>query len=441
MEARHALPLRIGVGVFRRSAPVTRVLKGSTGLRKVSPVNNEMTELSIERRAKRHVWSRDHDFLAVCAPGLEAACRAELSALDSKVLTVIRGGVAFAGRLEAGYSANLWLRSAGRVLMRVDRFRAGAYEEIFSKSRKMYWETLLAPGALLSFRTVVRYSRAGHTERVEKAILDGIQARFNELGLKRPMLVEPEGPSERLPEVQEVYVRMEGNQCLLSLDMSGPPLHFRGYRKDVHHAPIRETMAAGLLLLMGWRREEPLLDPMCGSGAFPIEAALMGHNRAPGLRRDFAFTRWPCFRPKSWEYLLREAAKSERNAPPLRLLGRDRDPDAIRAAEENFRRTGIEHRVAFETADFFQTKAPFDSGVLAINPPYGKRVSTGSDPAKLYREIGRKIRADYGGWRVLILVPGWRAAQALHLNPRSTVLLDHGGFPVLAVMTDAVKTI
>jgi len=402
-------------------------------------VNNYMVEMSIARRVKRHVWSREHDFLAVCAPGLEAACRGELSSLGFKGLSVIRGGVAFSGRLEAGYSANLQLRSAGRVLMRVDRFRAGAYEELFSRTRRFFWETLLKPGTPLSFRTVVRHSRAGHTASVEKAVLGGIQSRFSELGLEPPKVVEPGGPFERLPALQEVYVRMEGNQCMLSLDMSGSPLHFRGYRKDVHHAPIRETMAAGLLLLMGWRHDEPLLDPMCGSGAFPIEASLMGQNRAPGLRRDFAFTRWSCFRRKSWEYLLREAVKSERDASQAPILGRDRDPDAIRAAEENLRRAGIERRVTFEVADFFESKAPFGSGVLTLNPPYGKRVSTGSDPVNLYREIGKKIRAEYRGWRVLILVPGWKAGQALHLNPRGTVPLDHGGFPVLAVMTDAVK--
>jgi len=398
-----------------------------------------MAEVSIARRVKRHVWSREHEFLAVCAPGLEGTCRGELSALGFKGLAVIRGGVVFSGRLEAGYSANLRLRSAGRVLMRVDRFRAGAYEELFSKTRKILWETLLEPGTPLSFRTVVRYSRAGHTEKVEKAVLDGIQTRFSELGLEMPTASEPEISSKRFSAIQEVYVRMEGNHCLLSLDMSGPPLHLRGYRRDVHRAPLRETMAAGLLLMMNWRPDEPLLDPMCGSGAFPIEAGLMGKNRAPGLHRDFVFTRWSCFRRKSWEYLLREAEKSERDAPPARILGRDRDPEAIRAAEENLRRTGIDERVAFETADFFETVAPLDCGALAMNPPYGKRVSTGSDPVKLYREIGKKIRADYYGWRVLILVPGWRSAQALRLTPRKTVHLDHGGFRVLALMADVRK--
>ena len=396
-------------------------------------------EVSIARRVKRHVWSREHEFLAVCAPGLEHACRGELSALGVRDLAVIRGGVVFSGRLEAGYSANLRLRSAGRILMRVERFRAGAYEELFSKTRKIFWETLLEPGTPLLFRTVIRHSRAGHTEKVERAVLDGIRTRFSELGLKLPTVSKPGVPSKRYPALQEVYVRMEGNQCILSLDMSGPPLHFRGYRKDVHRAPLRETMAAGLLLMMNWSPDEPLLDPMCGSGVFAIEAGLMAQNRAPGLHRDFAFTRWSCFRRKSWEYLLREAAKSERDAPPARILGRDRDPEAIRAAEENLRRTGIEGQVAFDVADFFETEAPFGCGALAMNPPYGKRVSTGSDPVRLYREIGNKIRADYKGWRVLILVPGWESAQALHLNSRKRVHLDHGGVRVLAVMADVRK--
>ena len=396
-------------------------------------------DVSIARRVKRRVWSREQEFLAVCAPGLEVACRGELSALGFGKPAVIRGGVVFSGRLEAGYSANLRLRSAGRVLMRVERFRAGAYEELFSRTRKIFWETFLEPGALLSFRTVVRHSRAGHTEKVEKAVLDGIQVRFSELGLKMPTALEPGAPSGRFPALQEVYVRMEENRCLLSLDMSGAPLHLRGYRKDVHRAPLRETMAAGLLLLMNWRADEPLLDPMCGSGVFPIEAGLMAHNRAPGLHRDFAFTRWSCFRRKSWEYLLREAAKSERDAPGAPILGRDRDPEAIRAAEENLRRTGIEGRVAFEKADFLETEAPLGCGALALNPPYGKRVSTGSEPVRLYREIGKKIRADYDGWRVLILVPDWECAQALHLEPRKTVHLDHGGFRVLALVADVRK--
>jgi putative N6-adenine-specific DNA methylase len=178
---------------------------------------------------------------------------------------------------------------------------------------------------------------------------------------------------------------------------------------------------------------------MCGSGVFPIEAGLMGKNRAPGLHRDFAFTRWACFRKRSWEYLLREAAKLERDTPDAPILGRDRDPGALRAAEENLRRTGMEGRVVFETADFFETKAPFDRGMLALNPPYGKRVPAGSEPAKLYREIGRKMRADYKRWRVLILVPDWKSAQALDLKPRKTVRLDHGGFRVQAVLADAWK--
>ncbi len=381
---------------------------------------------ALVRRIKKYIWSRTHRFLAICPPGLEPVCRRELEALGVRNLSMARGGVEFEGRLESAYSANLHLRSASRVLMRFAFFRAGAYEELFSRASKLPWETVIDPNLSLSFNTVLRRSRISHSSKAEEALKDAVRRRFQDGGLFV-------GTTPREP--QEIYLRVQENQCLLSLDTTGSHLRFRGYRTDVRRAPLRENLAAGLLLYLDRNPDAPFLDPMCGSGTIPLEAALMAMRRAPGSDRFFAFMNWPSFRQPTWEHLLGRALNAVMKEPPPRcmIFGADVDEDAIAAARDNAGRAGAGAWCSFEQKDFFSSRPPAGKGALAVNPPYGRRVSGDQDLSRFYAEIGAKLRADYGGWKMLVLIPSEVEPSKLGIAAGETIRLDHGGIRIRAV--------
>lgn len=395
---------------------------------------------SLARRIKRRIWSRRHAFLVMCAPGLESVCAGELRQLGVQVSARLRGGIEFTDSLSTAYAVHLHARCAGRVLLRVAEFRAGAYEELFQRTRKILWETLLHPRCQLEFRVFTNRSRAGHTGKVEETVRAAIRRRWMDQGGEPGRADAGDGGDRSETQgasafVQRVYVRMEENRCALSMDMTGPSLHFRGYRTEVHRAPLRETMAAGLLLAAGRRPEEPLLDPMCGSGVFPLEAALMDAGKPPGAGREFAFMFWPGFRKAAWAYLVKQACSRIRISGGGRILGRDVDPEALKAAETNARNAGLEGWCAFERMDFFQAPPPFDHGMVVLNPPYGRRLGATLSQERLFDRIGRKLRREYRGWKALVLAPGNEAVQALGLHAEKMLRLDHGGIRVHALYT------
>lgn len=360
------------------------------------------------------------DIFAVTAPGLEEVCAAELVQLGLADPRPIPGGVAFAGGLRELYLANLWLRSASRVLVRLGEVAARDFPELHRKAVRLPWGSFVRPGTPLEVRASSRSSRLNHTGRIAETLAE---ACAHALGTTVP-------PALAAGERQLMVARFEQDRCLLSLDSSGELLHRRGYRSAGGEAPMRETLAAGLLLLLGWDGREVLADPLCGSGTIAIEAALLGRRLAPGRLRQFAFMSWPGYRAGLWQVLLAEAARQGSEHAPLQIRASDHAAAAVSLTQENASRAGVAADLACRVAALSGLPPSPGPGLLLTNPPYGARLGAGSDPKDFYRTFGAECRRAFPGWRIAFLAPELQLARATGLPLRQVAALSNGGIPV-----------
>lgn len=393
------------------------------------------------RRIKRHVWSPEHRFVAVVPPELASICQQELHAAGIGEGSITEAGVEFTGKIELGYGANLWSRTASRVLIRVHRFRAGALEELFHKVALFPWDLWISPLIPLQIDAHVRYSRIEHEGRAEETVLKAIQRCFASQGPAVPApAAKPLDGSDRKAEAavtmrQRILVHVIENHCEISLDTTGDHLHRRGYR--LHHAgaPLRETLAAGILLRSGWKGDMPLADGMCGAGTFPIEAAMLARGIAPGLGRSFLFERWPSFAAARWSHLRSKAREAVRERVGVALIGLDANEKAVAVAQDNARRAGVADDIAWNCVDlfeFFPVKLGLRPGMLLVNPPYGRRLeSAGRD---FYDQLGRHAQAHFPGWRLTVLAPERGLLQRIGLPRLRTWQIVHGGLPIVVGM-------
>ena len=364
--------------------------------------------------------------------------------LDIQEPAVSEAGVEFNGRLKNAYVCNLWLRSASRVLCRLVPFRAGVAEELFRKVLRIPWDLWLNPEARLDIDAHVEHSRISHEGRVAEIISESIEKSLR----KRGPAHSSEGialgaPSEAgsKPAIddggfkQKILVRLVENQCQISLDTSGAHLHDRGYRLRHAGAPLRETLAAAILLKSDWTSDEPLIDGMCGSGTFPIEAALIARRIAPGLGRDFLFQRWPSFQTDTWRYLLRKAGEAMLLKVPGTIVGIDIDPEAVGVSAENASRAGVSGDIEWERMDFFEfnpRKRGLKKGLLVLNPPYGVRLDAGG--AGLYERIGAHLRLNFKGWKYAVLAGSRAETASLGMGRVRLWNIRHGGMPITVVL-------
>jgi len=336
----------------------------------------------------------------VTAPGLEAFTAREMRALGlagKRVGQPTVGGLEFAGSLRDLYRLNLHLRTANRVIVRLGEFYAAAFSELRTKASHLPWERYLRPGQPVAVRVTCHQSKLYHSDAVAERVLGAIGDR---LGIPAEPAAWDEDSSEAPP--QGVVVRLSNNMCTVSMDSSGALLHRRGYRLATAKAPLRETLAAAMLLASGWNMEAPLLDPFCGSGTIPIEAALLVRRIAPGKKRHFAFMDWTSFEADLWAEEHAAALAAEREAMPL-LLASDRDAGAIRAAEANAGRAGIAGAITYTCQAVSAITPPPGPGWVVTNPPYGVRVSADKDLRNLYAQLGHVLRLRCPGWQVALL--------------------------------------
>ena len=354
---------------------------------------------------------------AATAPGLEGVCEAELIALGMAGVKAVAGGVEFCGALREIYLANLWLRTASRVVVRFGELRCRDFPTLYRKALQLPWGRYVKPGTRLQVRATCRRSRLQHTERIADTLK---KAMVRALGGVSP---EEGGPQQLL------IVSLEDDLCRLSLDSSGALLHRRGYRQDVGAAPMRETLAAGILMLLGWQGERPLFDPMCGSGTFLIEGALLALQRPPGAERKFAFMDWPRYRPGLWQALLLEAAKQGNDCCPA-LVGADRDAAVLEAARRNASRAGVLEFLSLQPLELSQQSPPLSSPGLALsNPPYGARIGRGELDA-IYRDLGKVYRQVLPEWQRAFLCPDPRLAKVVGSSLAQIASLQNGGIRV-----------
>lgn len=362
------------------------------------------------------------EIFLVATPGLEQPLAEETRALgyDAQIQP---GGVIFTGGWPDVWRANLHLRGATRVLARIGAFRAMHPAQLDKRARRFPWSDWLRPDVALRLEATSRKSRIYHagaiTQRIEAAIRDSLGAAFAE---DAPLTLK---------------VRLEDDLCTLSLDTSGESLHKRGHKQAVGKAPMRETMAAMFLRECGFDGSEPVLDPMCGSGTFVIEAAEMAAGLTPGRLRNFAFQHFPGYDDEAWRALHRVGSVS---APDLMFHGSDRDPGAIRMSRENAERAGVAGWTRFETCAFADLQRPEGPpGLVMINPPYGARIGNKGPLFGLHAAMGEVLRSRFRGWRVGLVTSEAQLARATGLPFREPgPYVAHGGLKVRLWQTNAL---
>lgn len=339
------------------------------------------------------------------------------------------GGVEFSGSFEAIYRANLHLRTASRVLVRLGDFTATAFSELRKKAGRLPWECFLSPGQAVNVRSTCHKSRLYHSDAVSERILGAITDRLVQVPGVHHSLSNPYSP-------QLVVVRFVHDHCTISIDSSGELLHRRGYRQATAKAPLRETLAAGMLLASGWDGISSLLDPFCGSGTIAIEAAMLGRGLAPGRKRRFGFMNWPGFDKQLWDNLITEndLLVSERlQEIDLTWIGAsDRDAGAIKLAKENAIRAGVADAIDFSCRAISAIE-PKGKGWIVTNPPYGVRVSPKSDLRNLYAQLGKVLQKKCSGWQVAILCNDLQLLRQIGLPLDTSLSMVNGGVPVRLV--------
>jgi len=350
--------------------------------------------------------------------GLENLLAAEIEAIGGQEIETLKRALRCRGDLRLLYRANLELRTALRVLTPIDRFRVRHEDELYKKVRRIDWSQYIGLDDTLAVDSFVHSQKIKHSKFAALRVKDGIVDRFRRDFGRRPN-VDTQNPSLR------INLHLADEQCTLSLDSSGDSLHKRGYRQKAVAAPLNEVLAAGMILLSGWRGERPFLDPMCGSGTLLIEAALLAANIPPQIRRSrFGFKQWKNFDQSLWQEILSEAEAAGRSLPHP-ILGCDRDARAVEICRRNIRNVGLEDLIQVKQEAFEKLAAPGAEGLLMTNPPYDERLVQ-QDIRKLYAAIGDQLKQQFTGWDAWMLSANKEALKALGLRPSRKLTLFNG---------------
>ncbi|WP_170525871.1 THUMP domain-containing class I SAM-dependent RNA methyltransferase [Ruegeria arenilitoris] len=365
----------------------------------------------------------DLEIFLVATPGLEAPLLAEAQEAGFAEARLAPGGVTVRGNLREVWRANLQLRGANKVLVRVGSFPAVHLAQLDKRARKFPWGDFLKPDVPVRVEATSRKSRIYHAgaarQRIEGAISDTLGAPISSEATVR------------------VLLRIEKDICTLSLDSSGEALHKRGHKEAVAKAPMRETMAAMFLRNCGFDGSEPVLDPMCGSGTFVIEAAQIAMGLPPGRARAFAFQDFAGFDPKAWAELRADWVATQTDTV---FHGSDRNDGAIAAAQANASRAGVDGATQFQKRAVADLKPPMGGpGLVIVNPPYGARIGDEKRLRSLYGSFGKVMMSRFSGWRVGIVTSSQSLARAtrLPLLPPGPIV-DHGGTKIRLYQTEAL---
>ena len=391
-------------------------------------------EKSLQRRVKRHVKAPGHTFFAVVQPGFEQTAAAELKNLEiQEILHLHQGGITFRGSIEDCYRLNICARTITRILMRIDRFKSFHFNQLYRRTREIPWELLLPPGCDPQFGISSSASRLYHTGRIEEEAFRAISERMSKVyGNWHPC-------DEKEIQPQTVYIRIEKNTCTLSLDSSGEPLYKRGYKDYVTEAPIRETTASALLYEADIYNADVIIDPMCGSGTFSLEAGMILQHRIPGCSRKYPFYSWPVFSRASFDCIHRNEAEKTVNTS-TRIICSDVNPKAVQVAERNIQSAGLDDLVDISVHDFLQYPMKDAAGINALcmlNPPYGRRVAQDSNIYAIYEKLGMVFREWYPEWGYMILFPDEKCIRAAKLPFTKKITFPHGGIQVTALFHPA----
>jgi len=337
---------------------------------------------------------RKLQFVSPCLFGLEAVLGRELKQLGYDDQFLENGRVTFTGKVEDICRCNLWLRTAERVLLKMGNFSAVSYEELFENTKALNWAEWLPKDAEFPVEVDSINSKLASVPDcqaiIKKAVVESLKKKYK---------------VEWFPETgprYKIIATIFKDWVTISIDTTGTGLHKRGYRKLVGRAPLRETLASGMILLSYWNKDRVLWDPFCGSGTIPVEAALIGKNIVPGLNRSFVSENWACIDNRSWKKAREEAYDMITPGQQLRIFGTDIDNSQLKLARYHAEKAGVAKDIHFQKIDVKDISTRYKYGVFICNPPYGERLGERNEVAEIYRVMG-KIFARFGTWSCYIL--------------------------------------
>ena len=367
-------------------------------------------------------------FFATAAKGTESLVAQELTATGARNIRTTVGGVHFEGGLETLYRANLWLRTANRVLMPIAEFACPTPQALYENVRRVRWRDWMTVDTTFAVDCNCRDSQISHSHYAALKIKDAIVDKFRDEIGRRPNV-------DRRQPMLPVNAHIVKDRCVLSLDASGDRLHRRGYRRQATDAPLRETLAAAIVGLVDWDNEGMFIDPMCGSGTIAIEATLKAMHHAPGLLRcgydgsgqvGFGFQRWQNFDKKLWARLTDEARHRIREKIPGRLLGYDISRPAIHIASENAKLAGLERHLRFMRGDALKLSPRGNRGVIVCNLPYGERTGEVEELKSLYTGFGNVLKQRCAGYTAYLFTGNLKLAKWIGLRTSKRFTLYNG---------------
>lgn len=358
-------------------------------------------------------------FFATCPRGLEQLLAEELQQLEGGNIHAVGGGVEFSGDFPLCYKANLESRIASRVLWRAAADRYRDEDDIYRTAYALPWNDWFEPALTIRVDVTAIRCPLKSLNFVTLKIKDAVCDKIRRLSGRRPSV------DTRQPDVP-IQGHLTDRDFTLYLDTTGDPLFKRGRRIALGEAPLRENLAAGVLRLAGWVPGTPLLDPMCGSGTFLLEAAQMALDVAPGLGRHFAFEKLKNFDKRLWHGLLQQSARRQKPSAPLSIYGSDLSNAALKSARTNLAAAGFEQAVSLKQANILEISAPAKQGIIVTNPPYGVRLGELQELAEFYPKLGDVLKKKFSGWRAYILSADMRLPKLIRLAASKRTPLFNG---------------
>lgn len=358
-------------------------------------------------------------FFAPCPRGLEAALAGELTALGAQQVEPTPGGAGFAGPFELCYRVNLGSRLASRVLWRLWQGPYRSEQDLYDAAQALPWNDRFSADRSIKVKVSAQQCPLTSLDFATLRIKDAVCDAFRSAGQARPN-VDTAAPDIRIDAF------LDATQATFYLDTSGEPLFKRGLRQARTEAPLRENLAAGILTLAGWAPDQALLDPMCGSGTFLLEAAQIGRGIAPGLGRRFAFEKLAGFDERKWRALCDDSRASQRPDVLLRVYGSDVNGKALDATRANLDAAGLADAVTLKQVSVLDVKPPEATGVLVMNPPYGVRTGEEAELAAFYPKLGDVLKQRFAGWRAYLFTADLRLPKLIRLTPSRRTPLFNG---------------
>lgn len=363
--------------------------------------------------------STKHRFFAPCPRGLESVLEDELHGLGVPATTKTDGGIAFHAPWSSMYWVNLNSRIASRVLWEVGHSPYRSEEDVYRAAYSLAWPDWFLPSQTIKVKVSARHCPLKSLDFVTLRIKDAVCDKFVSVRHKRPP-VDTQRPNIKIDAF------LDATTVTFYLDTSGEPLFKRGHRIATVDAPLRENLAAGLIKLSGWTPTDVLLDPMCGGGTIPLEAALMARHIAPGFSRTFAFERLLLHDAKRWGNLREVARLKQKPETPAAIYASDQDPAAIKIAQRNFQGAGVAIDIRLRQSNILALEAPTEQGIMLINPPYGVRLSQPDELEFFYPRLGDWLKQRFAGWRVYVFTGDARVPKLIGLAPTKRTPLFNG---------------